>query len=206
MSLTIREIIKFENLKNFKLVAGEGGLDRFVRRTGIVDFEFVQNLVLSRPAVFDEDSFVLSSLLFAHGDSDKLYHAIKVLIEMNVSGLAYKDVIFKELPKNVIELANRENFPIFVFDDSVYFEDVIADLTIAIRQDSQLNVMELKIRELVKQDHSRDDVMSISERILPNFSKYLTVYFCSVKSIKYQRHIDIAYKNYVLNSQVKKSS
>lgn len=197
--LTVRDIMKLENLHNFQLVAGEGGLDRFVTRTGIVDFEFVPNLALDRPVIFEENSFVLSSLLFAQGDVKILYNSIHKLIEMGVSGLAYKDVIFKELPKNVIELANREDFPIFVFDDGVYFEDAIADLSIAIREDSQLTVIELKIRELVKQDYSRNEVMAVSERIFPRFAEYVMVFLCSARSRQTQLCVDRVYRSCATN-------
>jgi sugar diacid utilization regulator len=197
--LTVRDIMKLENLRNFQLVSGEGGLDRFVSRTGIVDFEFVPDLALDRPVIFEENSFVLSSLLFAQGDEEILYKAIHKLIEMGVSGLAYKDVIFKELPKNVIELSNREDFPIFVFDDGVYFEDAIADLSIAIREDSQLTVIELKIRELVKQDYSRNEVRVVSERIFPKFAEYVMVFLCSARTRQTQLCIDRVYRRCAIN-------
>jgi len=201
MSLTVRDIIKLENLSNFKIVAGKDGLDRIVNSTGIVDFEFIPNLSLNRPVMFDENSFVVSSLLFAQGNVEILYDSIKSLIGMGVSGLAYKDVIFKELPQDVINLSNSENFPIFVFNDSIYFEDVITDVAIAIREDSQLTIMEIKLRDLVQQNYSPDDVKSVSEMLFPNFYEYVAVFLCSARDSKSQSRIDRAYRNYIINKK-----
>ncbi len=51
------------------------------------------------------DSLVLSSLLFAKG-SELLLPAVQQLYEAGVSGLAYKTVIFHELPEDVLAFCN----------------------------------------------------------------------------------------------------
>ncbi len=201
MALTVKDTLELENLRSFRLIAGKGGLEREVVRTGIVDFEFVPEISLDRPAVFDRDSFVISSLLFAKENAEVLYNAIQSLINMGVSALAYKNIFFRELPKSVLELANHNDFAIFVFDDSAYFEDIIADLSLAIREESQLTVMELKLREITKQEHSREGIYEISERLFPKFKSKLVVFYCIQKDDNVELDIDRVVRNYGLHGK-----
>lgn len=199
MALTVKDTLELENLRSFRLVAGEGGLEREVVRTGIVDFEFMPEINLDRPVVFDRDSFVISSLLFAKENAEVLYNAVQNLIDMGVSALAYKNIFFRELPKKVIDLANNNNFAIFVFGDSAYFEDIIADLSLAIREESQLTVMELKLREITKQEHSREMISMISDRLFPKFKSGLVVFYCVSKLKNEELDVDRIVRNYGLN-------
>ena len=65
MKLTVKDLFDIPLLKNFKLVAGEGGLSRPVEQPDILDFEFVQGVQMSRKDIFDKNSIILTSLLFA---------------------------------------------------------------------------------------------------------------------------------------------
>lgn len=58
---------------------------------------------------------MLSSLLFAKQEPEYLLNAVKNLIELGASALAYKPVIFKELPEEVLSYAEQQNFPILRF-------------------------------------------------------------------------------------------
>lgn len=59
---------------------------------------FLTVFQLMREETFDPHSLVLSSLLFANKKPEILIEIIEELIKFNVSALAYKAVIFKDLP------------------------------------------------------------------------------------------------------------
>ena len=68
MAVTLRDALDLEILKGFKVVAGKNGLSKTITSTEILDFEFVLEGQNYREKVFDGDSLVVSSLLFAKDD------------------------------------------------------------------------------------------------------------------------------------------
>ncbi|MBR4999718.1 MAG: hypothetical protein IKY11_02165, partial [Rikenellaceae bacterium] len=63
-------------MKGFKVVAGKKGLSSEILATEILDFEFVQEGVDYRKnKIFEGDSIVLSSLLFAKDEPDLILDA-----------------------------------------------------------------------------------------------------------------------------------
>ena len=77
MALTVRDLFDLNIMKNFKLVAGAGGLDRPITRTEILDFEFVQGVGIDRDRMFEGESIAISSLLFAKDNPDLVLDTVK---------------------------------------------------------------------------------------------------------------------------------
>ena len=67
--------------------------------------------------------------MFAKDDPSQILDAVMRLYTMKVSGLAYKNVFIKELPEEVINFANTNDFPILEFGGDEFFEDVIMQIT-----------------------------------------------------------------------------
>lgn len=77
MAVTVKDLLGLDIMKNFKLIAGGGGLTKTITATEILDFEFVQEGYRTR--TFDGNSLVLSSLLFAKDRPELIFEAIKKL-------------------------------------------------------------------------------------------------------------------------------
>ena len=109
MALTVRDLLDLNIMKNFRLIAGEGGLGRPISGNGVevLDFEFVQGVGLHRDRLFEGESLAISSLLFAKDDPSQILDAVMRLYTMKVSGLAYKNVFIKKLPDSTSILPAR---------------------------------------------------------------------------------------------------
>lgn len=151
MYLTIYDLLDLPSLQGFRLLTGHSGLNNPVRSVGVLDFEFSQAADYSREDVFSRDSFVISSLLFARQAPEKILPALQQLIELGVAGLGIKTVIFRQLPQAVIDYANRKAFPIFLFPDEAYFENIIYDIMNRINQSDQLLELEKILERLISQ-------------------------------------------------------
>lgn len=169
MSITVKDLLELDSFKSFRLVAGSSGLDRLIEGGGIVDWEFAEG-VLVDTIKFESHSFVISSLLFAKNDQHLIYHAVQSLIKSGISAMAYKDILFKELPEEVLKLADDEQFPIFVFN-AAYFEDILVEIRDAVQAASQLKEKSEALDSLLKNDLSRTDVQKISKRVSSSYLK-----------------------------------
>ena len=123
MNITLKETLKLDIFSNFQLLTGKKGLFRHVSRIGLLDHEMINPI----KGQFSEGEFALSTLLAAKDNPSLIYSSVEYLIESKASGLGVKNIYFKELPKAVLDLAESADFPIFIFDNSVYFEDVITE-------------------------------------------------------------------------------
>lgn len=119
MSIAVFDILQLSIFNKFSLIAGNRGLNNTVRSVNVLDFEFDLMKDPMHPRCrFDKDGFVVTSFLFAKESPQDIIKTVEWLIEDGVSGLAIRDVYFKTLGQEITDLADREGFPIFIFDKS----------------------------------------------------------------------------------------
>lgn len=177
MILTVYGAMKLEALKNFRLACGQLGLDRIITRTAILDYEFSDGLEMDFSTQFGRGEFIISSMLYAQENSDALLDAVRRLIELGASALAIKTVFFKSLPEAVCALANEERFPIFLFDNTTFFEDVISEISESLKTAEKLNQLSLKLETLMFKDLQREDNKKISMELNRDFRKNIVVFY-----------------------------
>ena len=192
MPITVSDIINAESLKNLKLIAGHGGLNGIVKKVGILDYEFINKT----EDQFGEGDFVISSFLFAKDDESLFIEAVKGLINDGVTCLAIKDVYYKDLPLETIEYANKRSFPIFLFDNSIFYEDLITDITDMIRIDDRYQLMETKIDNILQKNINKAAIREIASEINKYFRENFVVIYCKEKEIKKDDNIFRLLKKY----------
>lgn len=170
MAITVRDILMLRSMKNCIIIAGKSGMDNIVEIIDMLEFGWEANGSYSKD-LFDEQSFVLSSLIFARFDESKLYPTIRRLIECGVSGLAYKPVFFNELPSDVCRLANDNDFPIFRFDCGITFREIICDVTDIIKLNRNILEVSGYFSLMMYQDLKKDEVSQITNKISPSLLK-----------------------------------
>lgn len=178
MALTVYNAMKLNTLRNFRLMAGQLGLERRITKTGILDYEFTGDMPPDVENQFDVGEFVLSSMLYAKESEDALMKAVQRLIQLRVAALAIKTIFFKELPENVRQLADREQFPIFLFDNTVFFEDVITEISESIKSTDQLFLLEQKLDTLIHKDLSAPEIRAAAHELNRDFKERIMVFYC----------------------------
>lgn len=185
MSITVAEALKLKHFRHFNLHAGEWGLDNKIEKIGILDHEIVEEL----NGEFGKGDFVLTSFTPARNDIDLLIKSIQGLIQNNVSGLAIKNIYFKGLPPTIVELANKMSFPIFMFDESIYYEDVIAEINDEIKSKDNDELQATKIDILLKESLSKSVVRELALDLNHSFKENFLVAFCKEKKYVNNKHI-----------------
>lgn len=177
MALTVIEATKLDTFKNFRLISGISGLNSQVDKVGILDWEFFSRSEWD----FNKGEFVLTSLLFAKDNPDFILEAVKELVKDGASGLAIKNIYYNELPMEVVDYSNKNSFPIFIFDNSVYFEDIITEVMDKIRFSENHELMESKIDILIKKSLNKTTVREIALEINSSFKENFFVLYCKNK-------------------------
>lgn len=179
MAITLYEATKLNTFKNFRLVSGVSGLDNPVEKVGILDWEFFSR----QEGQFVHGEFVLTSLLFAKDHPEYILEAVSDLILDGASGLAVKNIYYNEMPQEVISLSNEKRFPIFIFDNSAYFEDIITEVNDRIRFADSFELLEAKVALLVHKKLDKSTVKEVAFEINSHFKEHLCALY--LKSKKY---------------------
>lgn len=175
MGFTIREFLEFDVAKDFQVVVGGKTLENEVLAPGILDFEFNSDISLDREYVFFPGSFVLSSLLFAKDNPELLYSAVERLADLDACCLAYKSVIFDELPQKVLDLAEKRGLCILRFGDEVFFEDIVYTLMTQLDGEDKAQRIQELIGKMLAGGMNKKQISSAAEYINKDFRPYISV-------------------------------
>lgn len=126
--IRIEELFRLEHIGHLRLIAGAQGLDRKV--TAAVLFEYDPSRM--QLADFYRGDLVVTTLAFARGDEQLVLPTLVALINQGVAGLLIKTAYFREMPPDVVRMADRLGTPILLFDET-YIEEVILEVTELIR-------------------------------------------------------------------------
>lgn len=100
--------------------------------------------------------------------------AVERLYELGVSGFAYKDVIFRELPGEVLDFADEKGFPIFVFGKNIMFEDVVYRITEAVYIDNMNYFSEENISAMIEGTISPYETELIARGVSLRFKNFIS--------------------------------
>ena len=175
MKLTVKDLFDVPIFKNFIIVAGEGGLDREVVGTDILDFEFVKGAHMSRENILDKDSLVLTSLLFAKDDPTLILDAFKRMYDLGIACVAYKTALFSKIPKEALDFANEHCFPVLEFGGDEFFEDVISEIALILKDGEDVEALEQDLSFIIDGDLSPKEEAKIAKKINANFARYIKV-------------------------------
>lgn len=171
MALNVKDIMDLPSGQKMRLVAGRKGLERAVVSVEIADYEFAPDVRFAPSAEFDleqdmeADSFIITSFLFAKDDPALILPAVERMERMGMAGLAFKQIIYEELPAEVLDYADAHGFPIFSFGKTVWFENIIFDIMYAVQFDDRVYLSEEKIASILSGHMSRAEMDVIRKGI-----------------------------------------
>src|SRR5699024_5783369 len=122
MALDVSDILKRPFFKKSKILAGAKGLKRKVEWVHIVEIARFGHLLNGKEVI-------LTTGLGWADDEEKSLSYLQQLLDYGATALCIELVFYvKELPKKMLELANKHNFPIIGFQEEVRFIDITKDI------------------------------------------------------------------------------
>lgn len=181
--MNVKNFLQLPITKDFTVVAGSNGLHKPVQNVEILDFEFSPDIETVRETIFTPNSVILSSLLFAKQQPEYLLNAVKSLIQLKASALAYKPVIYNDLPEEVIALANAHHFPILRFGGDEFFEKIILETMAYAKTQDYTFFLETIMKRLINEEVSDEQITSFLQQLNKPFEKYLFVANLQMQSL-----------------------
>ncbi len=181
--MNVKNFLQLPITKDFTVVAGSNGLHKPVQNVEILDFEFSPDIETVRETIFTPNSVILSSLLFAKQQPEYLLNAVESLIQLKASALAYKPVIYNDLPQEVIALANAHHFPILRFGGDEFFEKIILETMAYAKTQDYTFFLETIMKRLINEEVSDEQITSFLQQLNKPFEKYLFVANLQMQSL-----------------------
>ncbi|MBM7608922.1 hypothetical protein JOD29_002188 [Lysinibacillus composti] len=204
MDVTLKDLIDLNVFDGMKLIAGEKGLSRKISSCGILDYELDRSLkdryIHSN---FQEHQFALTTFLYAKDEEYLINDAIKYLVNKKASGLAIKNVYRLTIHDSVLRYAESMDFPIFLIDSTMYFENIIISIKDSIELLGNLHYGQTKIDTILYKsldpDHIRQHALQLNPSLKNN---YFIIYFYVQGHLDNQQFFKIqtSFKNSKLNS------
>ena len=134
MKLTVQEVLSRNSFDNAKVIAGKEGLDRQVKWSHVLEVKEFGSLI-------NGGELILTTGVGLQLDLPTQLKYVKKLIEIDVACICIElGAYFKDIPTEIIELADEHNFPIIVFEEVVKFVDITQDLhTFIINQNHRVH-------------------------------------------------------------------
>ncbi|WP_243114978.1 PucR family transcriptional regulator [Paraclostridium sordellii] len=160
MAICCRDLFQLKNFSKAKLLAGEKGLNREISWPYVRTTESISQWLYGEELIFviytdirtDDDSF----LLLIEECIDKKLSGIVVLIDE-------KDI--ESIPKNVIDKANEEDFPIIVMPWNIKLIDITQEILFKLeqKQEEKKNAKRFLESIIFSQDHLQEDIHALAE-------------------------------------------
>ncbi|MGE7665195.1 PucR family transcriptional regulator [Ureibacillus composti] len=203
MDVTLKDLIDLNVFDGMKLIAGEKGLSRKISSCGILDYELDRSLkdryIHSN---FQEHQFALTTFLYARDEEYLINDAIKYLVNKKASGLAIKNVYRLTIHDSVLRYAESMDFPIFLIDSTMYFENIIISIKDSIELLGNSHYGQTKIDTILYKSldpvHIRQHALQLNPSIKNNF---FIMYFYVQGHLDNQQFFKIqtSFKNSKLN-------
>ncbi|MCG7334844.1 PucR family transcriptional regulator [Sporosarcina sp. ACRSM] len=196
LKLTVGNILSRDSFTSAKVVAGEGGLDRQVKWTHVLEVNEFESLV-------DGGEMILTTGGGLQSDLPTQLEHVKKLVEKAVACLCIElGTHFTEIPADIISLANEHDFPIIVFENTVKFVDITQDLhTFIINQHHQmLSQLDMLSRKFNALSLTPNGILKILQELHQFFQKSILFMTDDRKAYYYppeSKEMEYTIRNYI---------
>ncbi|MFP3920017.1 PucR family transcriptional regulator ligand-binding domain-containing protein, partial [Lysinibacillus telephonicus] len=135
----VKTLLNTEGLAKCNVVAGEKGLDRYVKNITIMEVPEVSKWLKG-------NEIILTSLYAIKDDEHAIANLIYELDRVNASALAIKTVYLdNKVPESIIQSGNTLNFPIILIPKEIKYLDIMSPVLNLIMNDSSIDYKKIEL-------------------------------------------------------------
>lgn len=157
----VRELLDIYQLKDLKVLAGMGGLENRVGTVTVME-------VPETTRYLRGDDFLITSLYSVGNDVEKQCELVRGLLETKSACLAIKLGKYAErLSEEMLEIANRNEFPILLIPpDMTYIQIIMSAMNAILTEKSMEDILEKFVQDVIFETYSDEQIMVERARIL----------------------------------------
>lgn len=183
MALTVKDVMELPCGHKMALLAGAKGLDRPVVTVEIADYEFDPDVDYDAALEMEASGFIITSFLFAKNDPSLILKSIKQMYDIGMSCVAYKRIVYDELPPEAIAFAEEKGFPILTMDNDLWFENIIFDIMYAVQFDDKVYLSEENIDAMLSGSMNRSELDIILKGVSLKLRPYVAAVYITGETL-----------------------
>lgn len=160
MAICCRDLFQLKNFSKAKLLAGKKGLNREISWPYVRTTESISQWLYGEELIF----VIYTDL---RTDDDSFLSLIEECIDKKLSGIVVliDDKDIESIPKNVIDKANEEDFPIIVMPWNIKLIDITQEILFKLeqKQEEKKNAKRFLESIIFSQDHLQEDIHALAE-------------------------------------------
>lgn len=172
MGISIEKLLEINKLKGAKVLAGAAGVSKRITKVNVMEVPDIIDWV-------SPGEFLLTTAYSIKDNIDILLELIPKLNEKGVAGLGIKvGRYIKELPRNIIDLADKLSFPVIQVPFNISHADVISiilDEVINEQMDNQLKIQRFN-RKVMDTMMKGGSLKEIAKKLYDNIGNTLAIY------------------------------
>ena len=127
---------------------------------------------------------------------------VKALENYGAAGIGCKTILYPELPGEVLDFADKQNFPVFSFGKDTYYENIVYEVTDAIQTDDRNLLTSENINAMILGSMSKNRIYAISKNLWITFRGSCRAYYISRDDEVFHSSIARYSRNFYLNKNV----
>lgn len=172
LGISLEKLLTLGTLKGAKILAGKDGITKRITKVNVMEVPDIVEWV-------SPGEFLITTAYSIKDNIEVLLELIPILNQKGVAGLGIKVGRYvKELPDDILELADKLGFPIIEVPFCVSHTDVISGILTEVIED-QMNML-IKIegfnREIMNIMMKGGNLKQIAEKLYDNISNSLAIY------------------------------
>ncbi|WP_432661923.1 PucR family transcriptional regulator [Wukongibacter baidiensis] len=183
MPVTVKKILKLDIFKSVEGIAGETGLNKIIKRVSVIDCPVDEELLDNNIVV--QGDFFISNFFVVKDSVDDMVKMVKFLVQSKSSGICILNQYIDKLPKEVVDVANENSYPIFLIDMDIPYADIIRDIMEVIIQNKEDTINEMKIDNILNLEKDENQIERIAYEINNNFIENIATIY--IKDFPYDR-------------------
>lgn len=112
--ITVKEFQQAVSEDKVTIIAGFGGLEKKIEHLIVQEFSFKSSRVMGESAVL--------TTLYGFKNLDEIIEHFKWYIEIGVSAVCVHKVVYPEIPKEILELADQANLPLLYIPNELSYQ------------------------------------------------------------------------------------
>lgn len=184
MAVTISDLLSLDLLKDAKIIAGKNGLNNVINRVTFNDCPLDINV---NGKIIRKGDLYINSFYIVKDNKEQLIEFFKFYIDNNSAGILIIDEYFKELPQEIIAMANTHNYPIILIDNHTPYAEIINAAMGMVLFDQNDTIAEMKIDYILDPNISTEEMIKAVEYFNLHFKAYYSAFFIKINNILFEK-------------------
>jgi hypothetical protein len=178
MAITLNDVLKLDEFKNCRILSGRGNMNNMVTTVSVIESPLDLSAIETIKTNTDfgqPGEFNISALYAYKDDLSKVIEIVDILVKEEASALCIIDSHVRSLPQNVMEYADKNNFPIIMISENVSYSNIISKIMGMVISDQKDMVTELRLKELMNSLDANESTREICKSINIKFKDNIFV-------------------------------